>query len=150
MINKLEITAVKVMEALQEIIEELDCVDCELNDFPSGSCEVSSVILGLSLIEIGIVDVVQTIGDRIVKGGINRNNHVWLTVDGRYIVDITADQFDDSDTPVLVAERTDFHYTFKIHEYRQIKSYYLIRRGSIGYTGVYSNLLKKLRASSVN
>ncbi|MFM5758752.1 hypothetical protein [Aeromonas hydrophila] len=82
MINKLEITAVKVMEALQEIIEELDCVDCELNDFPSGSCEVSSVILGLSLIEIGIVDVVQTIGDRIVKGGINRNNHVWLTVDG--------------------------------------------------------------------
>ncbi|WP_155601841.1 hypothetical protein [Aeromonas salmonicida] len=150
MIDKLEKISLKVRGALQDIIEESDYVDCELSNFPSGSCEVSSVILGLYLIELGIVNVVQTIGTRDVKGGMNRNNHVWLTVDGRYIVDITADQFDDCDTPVLAAERTDFHDTFKIYECRQVERSYLIRRGSIGYAGVYSKLLGKLNALSAN
>jgi len=39
-------------------------------------------------------------------------SHAWLEADG-IIVDITADQFHDNDTPVIVALHSPWHETFE-------------------------------------
>lgn len=140
MIDKLNFHAKKVRDAVEQVISTSEYVDCELRNFPSGSCEVSSVIVGLYLQHIGIFDVVQTVGNRD-----NGNNHVWLTVEGRYILDITADQFEDCEHEVIVAESTDFHETFEVYDTRPVDLSYLVRPGSEAYGKFYSKVLAKLQ-----
>jgi len=144
-INKLEAIAREVRQAIDLVISESDYVDCELQSFPSGSCELSSVIVGLYLNKVGITDVVQTVARRPIPDDINTNDHVWLTIDGKYIVDITADQFDDCNVEVIVSEGTDFHNTFEIYDTRPVDFSYLMRSGSEGYDNFYSSVLAKLQ-----
>lgn len=140
LIDELELIALKVRSAIKQIISTSDYVDCELRNFPSGSCEVSSVIAGLYLQQTGISDVVQTVAERE-----NGNNHVWLTVNGTYILDITADQFEDCECEVVVAEMTDFHKTFKVYDTRPVDFSYLIRPGNEGYGEFYSKVVAELQ-----
>ncbi len=140
MIDELRLIAKNVRNAIESVISTSEYVDCELRNFPSGSCEVSSVITGLYIQENGISDVVQTVGKRE-----NGSNHVWLTVGGRYILDITADQFEDCDHGVIVEEATDFHKSFEIYETRPVDFSYLIRPGSEGYGRFYSKILAELK-----
>lgn len=139
-ISELESIASNVRKAIDRVISQLDYVDCELKNFPSGSCEVSSVIAGLYLQKLGISDVVQTVAKRE-----NGNNHVWLTVNGQYIFDITADQFEDCDIEVIVAESSDFHSTFEVYDTRPVDFTYLVRQGSEGYGNVFSSVLSELQ-----
>ncbi len=140
MIDKLNLLGNKVRDAIEQVISTSAYLDCELRNFPSGSCEVASVIAGLYLQKTGISDVVQTVGNRD-----SGNNHVWLTVNGRYILDITADQFEDCEHGVIVAESTDFHETFEVYDTRPVDFSYLVRRGSEGYGKFYSKVLAELQ-----
>lgn len=138
--SKLKSIAFTVRQKIEQVIDELPYVDVELQNFPSGSCEVSSVILGLYLQSEYGLDVVQSVGKRPVSNDYRENNHVWLTVNDSLIIDITADQFEEFQEPVFVGSESVFHSTFEVYETRSIDFSYLTRRGSVGYGGVYQNV----------
>ncbi len=78
-----------------------------LCSFPRGSCGDASKLLGEYLHEQG-----QGVWDYV--GGerdSNTHSHAWLEKDG-LIVDITADQFDDIDEPVVVTRDRIWHQQF--------------------------------------
>lgn len=145
MIGQLETVANKVRIAISTVVKDSEYVGCELKKFPSGSCEVASVITGLYLQYLGIKSVVQSVGRRSIPNDINEENHVWLTINKKYIVDITADQFDDCDKHVIVSESTIFHNTFDVYDTRPIDFSYLIRHSSDSYGDIYSKVLKLLK-----
>ena len=93
--DNLEKIAGDVRQAIKNLIAESDYDNCVLRDFPSGSCELASVMTGLVLKNLGMSNVLQIVGNRQNPNGSDTQNHVWLSVDDKYIVDITADQFDD-------------------------------------------------------
>ncbi|MEF1231151.1 hypothetical protein QTO02_27395, partial [Vibrio fortis] len=102
-VSKLEAVTTLVRELIENIVSESTYVDVELQNFPSGACEVSSVILGLYLKENFDVNVIQSVGKRPSPDcEYSENNHVWLTVNESVVVDITADQFDDFSSKVFV------------------------------------------------
>lgn len=139
--------ASSVRNKIEQVIEELSYVDIELQSFPSGACEVASVILGLYLQSEHGVHVVQSVGKRSLFNDNQENNHVWLTVNGSLIVDITADQFDDFHDSVFVGSESVFHDTFEKYDTRPVDFSYLIRSGSEGYSGVYQNVLTSLKST---
>ncbi|WP_421850739.1 hypothetical protein [Marinomonas sp.] len=135
--SKLKSIAFAVRQKIEQVIDELPYVDVELQNFPSGSCEVASVILGLYVQSEHGIDVVQSVGKRPILNDYRENNHVWLTVNDSLIIDITADQFEDFQEQVFVGSESAFHSTFEVYETRPIDFSYLNRRGSVGYGGVY-------------
>ena len=68
-----------------------------LDQFPRGCCGIASELLGRYLTDtkLGSWDYVAGEAPR------GRGTHGWVD-QGRLIVDITADQFDDVDSPVIV------------------------------------------------
>ncbi len=48
-VSELKTVATLVRKVIKKVVSESTYVDVELQRFPSGSCEVSSVILGLYL-----------------------------------------------------------------------------------------------------
>lgn len=132
--SELKSVATSVRELIENVISEFSYVDVELQRFPSGACEVSSVILGLYLKEKYKLKVVQSVGRHPSPDcEYSENNHVWLTVNDTVFIDITADQFDDFSSKVFVGRDSDFHETFKIYDTRPVDFSYLIRCGSEGY-----------------
>jgi hypothetical protein len=87
--------------------------------FPHNYCNGASDVLGLYLIndlKIGPVEIVAN-GARPRSvldddGYPIEDAHLWLEVDG-YIVDITADQFDDRVETVIVTTDRTWHDQFK-------------------------------------
>ncbi|MEU4096256.1 hypothetical protein [Streptomyces sp. NPDC026673] len=88
----------------------LDCPDSglvSLGRFPHGSCGDASILLGQYLYESG--QGVWT----YVSGWENRASHAWIEKNGLR-VDITADQFDGVDTPVIIASGGGWHDRFTV------------------------------------
>lgn len=73
-----------------------------LQSFPNGACGDASILLAHHLSRHGYGPY------RYVCGRHGDASHVWLT-DGEVIIDITADQFADFDTPVFVAASSSWH-----------------------------------------
>jgi hypothetical protein len=71
-----------------------------LQDFPTQSCDVASLLLAYYLREKGC-EIVEKVSGCRNFGRPDEECHAWLEVDG-WIVDITADQFQDLDDPVIV------------------------------------------------
>jgi hypothetical protein len=80
--------------------------DIVFERFPAGSCGDTALLLGRFLREHGARDIRYVLGKR--RQGDDWGSHAWLTVDG-LIVDITADQFDEVDDPVIVAVASAWH-----------------------------------------
>lgn len=83
--------------------------------FPRGACGDASLILAEHLRRHGAGDVRYASGVR--WRGEDRRSHAWLRVDG-YIVDITADQFEEIDDPVIVTTDPAWHATFLEDEHK--------------------------------
>ncbi|OCH02722.1 hypothetical protein [Aliivibrio fischeri] len=146
--SELKTVATLVRELIENVISEYSYVDIELQSFPSGACEVSSVILGLYLKENYELKIVQSVGKRsALDDEYSNNNHVWLTVNDSIIVDITADQFDDCSSKVFVGSNSGFHNTFEIYDTRPLDFSYLIRRGSEGYGKVYKEVVSRMAST---
>jgi hypothetical protein len=84
-----------------------------LRDFPRGSCGDASVLLGEYLHQTGHGQWDYVAGEREP----DLHSHAWLEQDG-LIVDITADQFDDVDEPVIVTSDRSWHQQFSSQEPR--------------------------------
>ena len=139
--------AVRVRSAIESQIAAASYVDCELKKFPRGSCEISSVILGLYLKSKGYENVFQGVGNRPIPNDMNKSNHVWLVLNNEIIVDITADQFNDCEERVIVGRESKFHKTFKQYALRPIDETYLNRFGSTGYRDFYLKVLSQLNCT---
>ncbi|MDX3093174.1 hypothetical protein PV703_29635 [Streptomyces sp. ME01-24h] len=88
----------------------IDCPDpglVSLARFPHGSCGDASILLGQYLYESG--QGVWT----YVSAWRNRASHAWLEKNGLR-VDITADQFDEVDAPVIIASGGGWHDRFTV------------------------------------
>lgn len=85
--------------------------DC-FADFPSGSCGDASLLLSVYFAENGISDVFYVSGELSANG--ERETHAWLEC-GDYIIDITADQYPEIQSPVIVtSDHTWYHRFAKI------------------------------------
>ncbi|MGW3245353.1 hypothetical protein [Streptomyces sp. NPDC001070] len=88
----------------------LDCPDpglVSLERFPYGSCGDASILLGQYLYENGLG--VWT----YVSAWENRASHAWIEKNGLR-VDITADQFEGVDAPVIIASGGGWHDRFTV------------------------------------
>ena len=74
--------------------------------FPHACCGVVSSILSHHLFTIGMPDVKRASGVRI-----DQQSHMWVEA-GEWIIDITADQFDEVSEPVLVTQNRTWHQQF--------------------------------------
>ena len=75
--------------------------------FPKGSCGDASLLLGEFLYSHGEGDWIYVAANRSGDG----HTHAWIEKDG-LLVDITADQFDDGQPPVLVTRDKSWHKQF--------------------------------------
>ncbi|MFJ4846760.1 MULTISPECIES: hypothetical protein [unclassified Streptomyces] len=88
----------------------LDCPDpglVSLERFPHGSCGDASVLLGEYLHQNGMGVW------RYVSAWENGASHAWIEKNGLR-VDITADQFDGVDAPVIIASGGGWHDRFTV------------------------------------
>jgi hypothetical protein len=76
-----------------------------LQNFPNGACGDTTLLLGRYLAELGHGEFRYYLGRR------DGRSHAWLQR-GPLIVDITADQFDDFEAPVFVADDSPWHGGF--------------------------------------
>lgn len=82
-----------------------ECLPAPLKRFPQGACGYVAPLLGHYLSENGCGRYEYVLGERM------GHSHAWL---GRrqLIIDITADQFDDNEDAVIVAESSEWHDSF--------------------------------------
>jgi|CEGC01.1.fsa_nt_gi hypothetical protein len=84
--------------------------------FPRGNCGEMSWMLGAYLHDQGLGAFEYICGERGLAIEGTWSSHAWLCSDG-IIVDITADQFDDVDDPVIVTEASKWHEQFSTESY---------------------------------
>jgi hypothetical protein len=84
-----------------------------LQAFPRGACGDASLLLARYIEE--------TVGDmpEYVSGKDGNQSHGWLELNG-IIIDITADQFDDVNDPVVVTTNLSWHQRFKEQSRRAV------------------------------
>jgi hypothetical protein len=84
----------------------------EFEEFPHGSCGAVAQLLGKYLEDRGLGKFRYVSGWRHRPGYDQRHSHAWLR-QGEAIVDITADQFDESHGPILVTTDATWHNAFE-------------------------------------
>lgn len=83
-----------------------DITAISFKHFPRGSCGDASILLGRYLREIGLGYADYVSGSR------DGYTHGWLEI-GPIIIDITADQFGDAPSGIIVSVDAAFHDTFR-------------------------------------
>lgn len=130
-INIYKIYAKKMRNTIENLINKKIINNEELKKFPSGCCDDSSLLLAELLYR-------NNISCQIVKGkyyyDTKLQNHAWIVVEGKIIIDITGDQFSDNkdllnyNQKVYVGELDEFHKLFdnediKVQDYSGIEMY---------------------------
>ena len=82
-----------------------------IRDFPRGSCGDAALLLGTLLSDCGLGEFMHVGGERGDKSDQTWCTHGWIKQDS-LIVDITADQFAEIDTPIIVSRNSPWHATF--------------------------------------
>lgn len=87
-----------------------------LTHFPAGACGDSSLLLGAYLHDLGFGGFRYVSAARGDRDDNTWTSHAWLER-GRLIVDITADQFPDAPSGVIVSHRSRWHKEFAVWDY---------------------------------
>lgn len=119
-------------------------VSVQLANFPNGSCEISSVLLGNYLITKGYNVQVVRASKKILDDAYDYEHykdigHAWLIVNQK-IVDITADQFNDFDITIFISENSKFHSSFNIKSKSFNSSDYVKPE----YVQLYQSIISKI------
>ena len=126
---------------VRNAIEKMDISEfpdsCSFERFPRGCCGDSSDLLSKHYMLNGIMaEYVCGINE---KG----QSHAWLEHKG-FIIDITADQFEEIKDKVLVTDERGWHKQFKEIE-RQIHDYESFnRRNKERLSKIFANISKKI------
>lgn len=145
-LDDLEEIAVAYRATLERVLANRSDVGVELSSFPGGACEITSIMLGHYLQELGVKDVKKVTASRNFRDyayedeRYSEQGHVWLIINNGTIIDITADQFDDFDQPVYVADISGFHETFTIKSRKDIKNELL----KYPYADIFSDVKNQL------
>lgn len=99
--------------ALEQVPESARSIG--LKDFPRGSCGDSSLLLGAHFVDLGISGFDYICGERGYQSDNTWTSHAWLQRNG-CVVDITADQFADAPSAVIVADPSPWHLQFEADE----------------------------------
>jgi len=82
-----------------------DKLPITFSNFPRGACGDVTLLLGAFLIEQGLEPFDYMLGER------GSSSHAWLQR-GNLVVDVTADQFTDCDSSIIVADGSEWHRKF--------------------------------------
>lgn len=104
-IGRIRRLALAFRRAIERCRSELTYV--VFKNFPHGACGDTCDLLGRFYAQMGIG------GWEYVSGRFDQQTHAWLEKDG-WIVDITADQFDDAPDSVLVTNDRSWHQRFQV------------------------------------
>jgi hypothetical protein len=105
---KLQTLAALFRRALENEVEhnsKLGIRGNPIDSFPRGACGEASRLLATYLRDQGFGTFKYCWGRRGEK------SHAWLKR-GDLIVDITADQFDDQESPIIVSTNSEWHSSF--------------------------------------
>lgn len=83
-----------------------------LQSFPHGACGDASLLLGAWLVDHGVSGFMYICGERGCRENNTWTSHAWLQR-GTCVVDITADQFTDAPSSVVVADPSPWHHSFE-------------------------------------
>lgn len=110
-----------------------------LKKFPNAACGDATYLLGAYLKDLGIEGFRYVCG----KKGSHANNtwftHAWLQKES-LIIDITADQFADVSTAVIVSKSSAWHASFKTEKPTE-SDFRLKRYGMDGFMDTYKAIL---------
>lgn len=109
-IEQLQQIASKFRSAIEMVPESSRPVSFE--SFPNGSCGDSSLLLGAHFVDLEIAGFEYISGERGCQSEGTWTSHSWLERNG-CVIDITADQFSDAPSPVIVADPSPWHYQFE-------------------------------------
>jgi hypothetical protein len=82
-----------------------------LLDFPDGSCGDASLLFGAYLIDKGVTGFMYVCGQCGDHSQGTWTTHAWLQKE-RLIIDITARQFSDAPSPIIVEDPSPWHDGF--------------------------------------
>ena len=124
-IKNIECLALKFRKAIEIAYQKgLFFREQPFANFPRGCCGDTSDLLGEYLLEHGI-RTKYVCGTYRYDDFDNIYSHAWLEINGRIVVDITADQFkwnplfQNVPTPsCYVGERNDFYRLFEVEPYQ--------------------------------
>lgn len=121
--------------------------DIVFERFPAGSCGDAALLLGRYLREHGARDIRYVLGGR--RSGDNWGSHAWLLVGG-LIVDITADQFDEVDAPVIVAATSAWHAAWEIDRHGGPGDYRKYDDRTVAHLdALYARLMERLAPTAI-
>ena len=141
--------------AAKRFRDAIECCDRSelslgLRFFPRGSCGDVTPLLGAYLHDEGLGKFQYIHGKRgQVEPNCDRlrwTSHAWLQT-GNIIVDITADQFDEVDEPIIVTDSPDWHNQFRReikHQFAHYKAY--DSETSATLTGEYQRIVENIVA----
>ena len=104
----------KLARQMRVAIEALprEALPLTMASFPAGSCGDASLLLGAYFFkDSGVLGFEYICGDRGSQQDNTWTSHAWLS-NGKLIVDITADQFEDAPSDIIVAKHSLWHATF--------------------------------------
>ena len=88
-------------------------------EYPSGTCGDTSTIVAVCLAENGYPEFTYISGERGSLEDGNWTSHTWLETEN-FVIDLTARQFDDGPTELMIQKGSAFHTSFSNLSSRQI------------------------------
>lgn len=136
------VEAARFRMAIEGIAPHLRPLGMQL--FPHGACGDASLLFGAYLVDRGIAEFMYVCGERGSKADDSWTTHAWLQR-GSLIVDLTADQFPDAPTGVIVAEPSLWHRQFatqpsQCSDFRQWRGY-----GAELLRPMYARIIQRLK-----
>ncbi len=137
----------QIAHKLRSEIEAVPCQDLPvgMRRFPKGACGSSAILLGAYFTNCKIEGFVYVQGRRGSRQDSTSASHAWLARKG-LVIDITADQFPDAPSPVIVADPSPWHQTFRVQELADPGNYRVLwnRFGVDDLYRLYKRLYTKL------
>ena len=131
------------------IIEIRHDLSMEFTLFPKGSCGSTCLFLGLFLIQNGFGEFQIITGEKYFFNGYFHQeiSHSWLECNQSLIIDITAYQFHEIESKVIVTKNSDWHRTWKVVERNNIldiyKTNFILSSDLINYEKIIEKINNK-------
>lgn len=107
----IEQIALRMRRAIEAVPREH--LPLPMSSFPAGACGDATLLLGAYLVDCGYFDFLYVSADRGSHEDNSWTSHAWLARE-RLVIDITADQFPDAPSAVIVADPSIWHEQFEI------------------------------------
>ncbi|MFT5297882.1 MAG: NADH:ubiquinone oxidoreductase subunit C [Colwellia sp.] len=133
----------KFRVTLSRAIKTLDNVPQDIERFPAGACEVSSIMLMTYLKSQGFVDLSYVSGIRRPSESGQNQSHSFLKYQNIFI-DITGSQFLDCEDEIIFEANHPLHKSFKLENRGESDIYKYSSEGWVNYKPFYEKTIELL------